>query len=250
LLPSYLEDYPLLISEDVFQLKPFEEALNFYLSKLSIKPRIIMMKKRCSYIVKDLVYINTPNNLPFNLIGNAKFKASYVTIDNRSIDYLRNSCINAIIDRPSKYLRFKKIFLYRNNCRRNYNQEEILRYLEAYEFTRLNLSELSFLDQVQVFYNADYIFGPTGAEWANLVFAKKGAKALCWMAEEAGDFSVFSTIAGIVDVNLKYVTYSADVKSTESLYSSKYHLDLNKIESIIKEFNFCKLDPVVYSSKS
>jgi capsular polysaccharide biosynthesis protein len=234
-LPSYIQNYPLLISEDVFQIKSFEETLEFYMSKLSNKPRIIVLKKICSYMVNDLVYINTPNSLPFNLLEGAQFKASYVAFDSRSINYLRNAALKEAFDGFSQRCQNKKIFFYRNNSRRNYNQDEVFSYLETYGFAKVNFSELSFLDQVRTIHNADYIIGPTGAEWTNLVFAQKGTKALCWMAQEISNFSAFSTIAGIIGVDLKYITYSAGVSSTASLYSAKYCIDLNMVELGLKE---------------
>jgi hypothetical protein len=45
------------------------------------------------------------------------------------------------------------------------------------------------------------------------------------MAEEYGGFAAFSTLAGIVGVDLNYHIYSTGLKSTAALYSHNYQLD-------------------------
>ena len=65
---------------------------------------------------------------------------------------------------------------------------------------------------------------------SNLIFCKSGAKGLCWMAEEFGDFSAYSNIAHIVGVDLQYVAYKAGVYSTGELYYQDYHIELSMIE--------------------
>lgn len=244
LLPSYLQDYPLLISEDVFQIKSFEEVLELYMNKLTIRPRIKVLKKLCSYVVNDLVYINSPNSLPFNLFGDGEYKASYVAFDNRSINFLRNSALTEAFNGLSQDCKYKKIFIYRNNSRRKYNQDEVFTYLEAYGFTKVNMSDLSFLDQVRIFHNAECIVGPTGAEWTNLVFARKGTRALCWMPQEAGNFSAFSTISGIVNVDLKYITYKAGSAGSKFIYSHKYCIDLNMVKLGLNELGVCNSEAI------
>ena len=114
---------------------------------------------------------------------------------------------------------------------RNYNQDEVFNYLSVFGFTKIFLEDLSFLEQVRTIYHADLIVGPTGAAWTNLIFCRSGARGLCWMADESGDFSAFSSIAGMVGVDLIYITYKSDVRSTRELYSKDYYIDLSMIEN-------------------
>ena len=72
--------------------------------------------------------------------------------------------------------------------------------------------------------------GPTGAAWTNLIFCKTGTKCLCWMAEEFGDFSAFSTIAEIVGADMQYISYKTGARSTDELYGRDYSVDVSKIE--------------------
>ena len=53
-------------------------------------------------------------------------------------------------------------------------------------FSILTLSDLSFIDQTKLFYNASEIVGLHGAGFANLVFCKPGTKILELKSDTAG----------------------------------------------------------------
>lgn len=238
-LPGHIQDFPLLISEEIFSVESLKETIMLFIKSQPRELQIILLKKDASYVVDELVYINAPNNLPFNLNGDAKFDISYVTIDSRSIEYLRrtaleSSPINCI---PQNYN--KKIFLCRKKDRgRNYNQDEVFNLLQLYGFIKLFMEDLSFQEQVRTVYQAEFIVGPTGAAWTNLIFSRPGTKALCWMAEEFGDFSSYSNIARIIGVDLRYITYKAGVRITGELYLQEYNIDLSLIELWLKKSGF------------
>lgn len=232
-LPEHYQKYPLLVSEDVVRIPSFKETLELFAKGCEL----IVLNKQLSYVVDELIYINSPNNLPFNLVGNQKFKCAYVTIDSLSIDYLRKVALQDALRMPAFSNYPKKIFLCRKSGLRNYNQDEVFDYLSAFGFTKIFMEDLSFLEQVRTVHHADFIVGPTGAAWTNLIFCKSGAKGLCWMADEFGDFSAYSSIAGMVGVDLRYLTYKAGVHSTSELYSKSYHIDLNMIEKGLSSFD-------------
>ena len=225
-LPEHYQKYPLLVSEDIERIPSFRDTLDIF----ARGHEIIVLSKELQYVVDELIYINSPNNLPFNLFGNQKFKCNYVTIDSLSIDYLRKIALQAALRTPPLSNYPKKIFLHRKSGLRNYNQDEVFNYLSEFGFTKIVMEDLSFLEQVRTIHHADYIVGPTGAAWTNLIFCRSGAKGLCWMANEFGDFSAYSSIAGMVGVDLRYLTYKADVRSTKELYSKGYYIDLRMIE--------------------
>jgi len=225
-LPEHYQMYPLLVSEDVVRIPSFRESLDIFAKG----HEIIVLSKELQYVVDELIYINSPNNLPFNLMGNNKFKCNYVAIDRLSIDYLRKFALQDALRTPAHSRCPRRIFLRRNSPLRSYNQDEVFNYLSMFGFTEVVMENLSFLEQVRMVHHADYIVGPTGAAWTNLIFCRPGAKALCWMAEEFGDFSAYSSIAGIVGVDLRYLTYKAGVHSTRELYSKGYYMELSMIE--------------------
>jgi capsular polysaccharide biosynthesis protein len=225
-LPEHYQKYPLLVSEDVVRIPSFKVTLDLF----ARGHEKIVLSKELSYVVDELIYINSPSNLPFNLVANQKFKCTYVTIDSLSIDYLRKIALQEALKTPTHLNYPKKIFLCRKSGLRNYNQDEVFSYLSEFGFTKIFMEDLSFLEQVRTVHHADSVVGPTGAAWTNLIFCKSGAKALCWMADEFGDFSAYSSIAGIVGVDLRYLTYKASVHSTGELYYKDYYIDIGMIE--------------------
>lgn len=225
-LPEQYQEYPLLVSEDIGRIPSFRDTLDIF----ARGHEIIVLRKELQYVVEKLIYINSPNNLPFNLFGNHKFKCSYATIDRVSIDYIRKTALEDALSIPALSNYHKKVFLRRKSKLRNYNQDEIFNYLSGLGFTGIFMEDLKFLEQVRTIHHADYIVGPTGAAWTNLIFCRSGAKGLCWMANEFGDFPAYSSIARMVGVDLRYLTYNAGVNSTRELYSKEYYIDLSMVK--------------------
>jgi len=234
-LPSPLKDYPLLVSEDVINIASFITTLDRIMPHHS---RVIMRNDQI-YCVDDLVWIDTPNNLPFNMKGNNIFKTDHCRIRSETIAWLRDSLMYSAAPRPPTSA--NRIFLKRKTIRRLYNQDEVEVFLQKYGFASVDMEELSFDEQVAVFSGAKWIVGPTGAAWTNLVFAQSNAIALCWMASGYGDFSAFSTLAGIVGVNMNYITYDVKIDSTGGLYSSNYAMKVEKIKNALHDLG---LDPI------
>ncbi len=229
LFPSEYKSYPLLISEDVMRIPSFKYTLELFAKN----HEVILLQNESSYRVDQLVYINSPNNLPFNLRRNKAIKKSHTTINPVSIKYLRGKVLGHILDIKESSIYPNKIFLCRKSGLRDYNQDEISQLLSTFGFIKIYLEDLEFKEQVKTIYHADFIVGPTGAAWTNLIFCQTGAKGICWMAEEASNFSAYSTIASIVGVDLLYVTYKAGVVSTTDLYSHEYNIDPNLIKQAL-----------------
>lgn len=225
-LPEHFQKYSLMVNADVVSIPSLKETLDLFAHGCEL----IVLNKHLSYVVDELVYINSPSNIPFNLVGNQKAKPSDCTIDSLSIDYVRKVALQNAQRLPALSNYPKKLFLCRKSGLRNYNQDEVFNYLAGFGYTKIFLEDISFLEQVKTIHQADFIVGPTGAAWTNLIFCRSDAKGLCWMADESGDFSAFSSIAGIVGVDLRYVTYKSDVRSTSELYSKGYYIDLSMIE--------------------
>jgi capsular polysaccharide biosynthesis protein len=103
----------------------------------------------------------------------------------------------------------KKLFLLRGNVgshnKRDYNEKEIYTYLQSKGYIGVKVEEYSFLEQVFLFNNADYIIGPSGAFWTNLIFCKAGVKAISWLPKKVSEFSVYSTIANYFGVEMKFI---------------------------------------------
>ena len=226
LLPPSYADYPLLISENVERISTFKETLDL----LSIDREIVMLKQDLSYVVRTLVYIDTPSNLPFNLRTGERYDLSYSHISGDSIRYIREAALERFKTLNQQEVTFsKRIFLCRKEERRKYNENEVFECLARLGFEKVYMGELSFDDQVAIVQQAEWIVGPTGASWTNLIFCQSGAKCLCWMAEESGDFSAFSTIAHLVGADMQYMTYKTGARSTVELYEKDYAVDVSEI---------------------
>lgn len=221
------QNFPLLVSEDIANIEPFHQALNF----ISNNTPIIMLDKKKTYFVSKLVHINSPNKCPFNLREGYRIRVSDFIIRDSSINFLRKQ-LNADWKTSAK-IGPKRIFFARQTGRRNYNQDEIYIIFERYGFTRVFMEELSLRDQIDMVANAEMIAGPTGAAWTNIIFCREGTKCLCWMADEYQDFSAYSNLARIVGADLCYLTHRTDAKSTGELYYMDYHLDPKQVEQVL-----------------
>lgn len=234
-LPARYQKFPLLVSDDVVSIPSFAYTLSIF----APERKIVVLDKNKSYIVNRLIFITSPNNLPFNIIANNKFNIANVTLDNLSIDFIRKTVLAKELTGCASESYPQKIFFCRKAERRNYNQDEVFALLSKYDFVKMFMEDLTFTEQVRTVYHAEFIVGPTGAAWTNLLFCRPGTKALCWMAEEIGNFSGFSTLAGLVDVDLRYLTYKSGVEQVSDIFCQDYIIDINAIEKGLE--NFVKL---------
>jgi capsular polysaccharide biosynthesis protein len=226
-LDEEYQAFPLLVSEDVNHISSFREALDLLLKDQPL----VMLKKNKTYRVGSLVYINAPNNLPFNLRRKEKTRVSDAFIRPDSINYLRERLL--VISGNNLNFNTKRIFFARRTNRRNYNQDEVFAVFEKEGFMKVFMEDLSLREQIDLMSNAEIIAGPTGAAWTNLIFCTEGTKCFCWMAEEFKEFSGYSNLAYIVGADLRYITYKAGTQSSRDLYELAYHLDIKKIENAL-----------------
>lgn len=222
-------EYPLLVSEDVMKIKNFKEILDI----LVPGRELIYLSKEKQYLLVDMIYITTPNNIPFNQLPNYKLNAKHFLISSSSIKFIRDSILKQIfVEEKEKSF---KIFLKRKEIRRLYNQDEVERILLDRGFTSIKCEDLSFIEQVTIFNKANFIIGPTGAAWTNIIFSKSGAKSLCWMPQGISDFSAYSTLAKFAGVDLRYIYYNSDSKSTGEFYHKDYNININDFKNALHE---------------
>ncbi len=98
------------------------------------------------------------------------------------IFWLRNK-YKHLIDKKIKFPR--KIYIDRSDSinskygeRIIKNEEEIKELLKKKDFYSFTLSNLSFKDQINLFYNCSVVIGLHGAGFSNLIFCKKGTKII------------------------------------------------------------------------
>ncbi|EKU54480.1 PF04577 domain protein [Acinetobacter sp. WC-323] len=96
------------------------------------------------------------------------------------------------------------------------------------------MEDYDFNEQVAIFNNAEFIVGPSGAAWSNIIFCSSGCKAISWLPNHLAKFSIFSTLATLNDCDLKFITTSSD--NPNDIHSS-YYLDLEEIKKLYKNFD-------------
>ena len=97
--------------------------------------------------------------------------------------WLRNSFLNEKIMLDNKSP--EKIYIDRSDAKSNHsefrkiiNEKEIIQKLIAEGYKTIRLADLSFVDQIKIFYNAKKIIGLHGAGFANLIFCKPNTDIL------------------------------------------------------------------------
>ncbi len=225
-LPEQYAGYPVLISKHS-QTIPSIRAL---IESIGIDRPFVYLDTLPTYKVDDLLFITAPNNM----IPNFKNSVGNLTNSNfarpESVEFLRQHAMSLTQDIDATTLP-KRVFLARKGFLRRYNQAEVINLLQPYGFVSVAMEELDVSQQVALMANAEVIIGPTGAAWTNIMFASKGAQALCWMAEEYGDLSCFSNLATIVGVDMEFITYPTGAHDSRELYYKGYHLDVGQVKA-------------------
>ena len=122
---------------------------------------------------------------PYNLLNDPLLDS--LDIPQWIINFLKNKFLNNFDYFDKNY---KKIFINRkdgNTFRFIENENEVEEFLKQKNFHSLTLSNYSFLEQIKIFNNAEYIVGLHGAGFANSIFCKPKTKILELKAETAGD---------------------------------------------------------------
>ena len=171
------------------------------------------------------------------------FKDSYVDTENIKtwiLLWLRDKFVNKSV--KNNKLTNKKIYIDRNNSDLNKisersitNENEIKKYLLENDFISVNLSEINFIEQVDLFSQAECVVGLHGAGFANLVFCPPETKVVELKSADIGP--VIENITKKVDLN-----YCSVVGKTTS--SPKYnfrnqqgniHVPINDLKKILEK---------------
>lgn len=221
------KNYPILISDKVLEIESFKSIINIFFNGYQVK----YLNDTYIYEIKEAWYLTSPNsNLP-NIKCGTKFEIRHTKLRLESVQFLRNKCFDYVLNSPRVEKIYNKIFIKRKSDLRGYNQDEIVNCATKYGFHCVYFEELSFVEQVKTMQYADYVIGPTGAAWTNLVFSKEGAKGLIWMGSNWGNISMFSTLAKMVNFDLNYIVYD----SLSDDYHEKFELDLCLFEDNLKQ---------------
>jgi capsular polysaccharide biosynthesis protein len=131
-------------------------------------------------LIKSLVFHLFDNKLEVNKIPGYLRNRGLITkaLDYDLIKYKINDDFIKYIRqfREKKEQKLNKILIKRHS---RYISEEIVSFLlNDRGFVEIELEKYSFFDQINLFYNAEYIIGPHGAGLTNMLFADKSTKIL------------------------------------------------------------------------
>lgn len=192
----------------------------FHLETLNI----LGFKENKLYRMKDGIHIQCENLFVPSL--------SLISIPKWKCDFLKK----LFIPNNSNNNKQRLIYITRNDAlyRKIYNEKEVESYLKGIGFEIINMSEFSFLEQVQICSEARVVVGPHGAGLSNTVFCQN-AKILeiCSPSYNSGSFWALSNQVG----NEYYYILGEDVsgKSPPQWRDFKINMEdlINVVEKIV-----------------
>jgi len=185
-----LEDsIPVLVPPAVERVAQFRELLEL----LAPSRRFVVMRDDRMYACQKLHYLTAPTLMPINLREDCLPQASDLYIDKASLLEVRRKALHHY-RRDAEGAQGTRLFLTRQTDYRRYNQDQLVDAASQFGFVSIDLGSLSLAEQVRQFWGADFIIGPTGAAWTNLLFARPGAAALYWIWEEYQDFAPWAAL--------------------------------------------------------
>jgi len=153
----------------------------------------------------------------------------------QAISLLRESFLPAALQKPGKE---KRQYLYvartGGTHRAIVNEAEVIHALEDLGFDIVYPGNMSFIDQIALFANASIIVGPTGAQMANIAFAKRGCKvAVLAPVTRNANYFLFAQISQHLDQVFSIV--GGEPAKPSDLHSS-YKVDVDALRNLIAHY--------------
>lgn len=222
--PEYI-NYPIILSAYVRDIPQFNELCSIFFKNR----QLIYVDSEELVDVQELIFPSFCNKIPPNYRNIYKCKTKDVVFDFKSLDYLRDNILGYA--QKYKYNSPKKIFISRRSTKwRSYNEDEILEVVQEYGFIVVYPEELTYLQQICLFRDAEYIIAASGAALTNIIACSKGCKMLVFVSSRL-DLSVFSTIADFCEVDMMYM----EGKITDSIgVQSNFIVNTNKLNTYLE----------------
>lgn len=221
-------DVPLLVDRSILAIPSLRKLVDYMLqgAKRVIIPVDIGQLYHCKklYYIDHLHYI-IPHHRKLSIKPNERSYYDYELIKQQRELLLKHK---EDLDSPTR------IFLTRaNSASRLYNEEEIYDVIKEWGFVKVAPEKLSLEEQINLFYNAKYIIGGSGAAFSNIIFCQSNCNILCFRAIQSNDGTpIFKTIANVNNSNFWH--YSADKINNSSVHSD-YYISPDKFKIVIKQ---------------
>jgi hypothetical protein len=216
---------PILIPEEATSIATFVDTLNLF----SGGREIILLSSKYAYRVENLVWIDSCVLSPFNFRDKVWPEPGDCRFHGDALRYFRQAVLERVPIRNYKGPR--RVFLARPKGRRSYNESDVVNVIRKFGIIPVSMETLSFSEQVNIFNNAEFVVGPTGAAWANILFGRSDGRALCWMPSNFSAWSSFSDLAGIAGVDMRYIwTQPVHAINSSELSNAQYQIDIQLLE--------------------
>lgn len=150
------------------------------------------------------------------------------------VEYIRNKLLTSAMRHQNNYNFDKRIFISRQDAafRKILNEDEVFDLLQLHGFKRFYLTQLSILEQILLFYNAEIIVGSLGSGLTNVLFCNTQTKIIeLYQARRDCTIWNLSQMAGIKDHHCIKTTEFIDAR--EGQYDTAIPLEI--IQQVIKE---------------
>lgn len=213
----------------------FKYILEVLTQHLNIKLHYLDTDEK--FFVKDLYYINAFNLTIYNYIDLPKVYKPSTIFNKILLDKLKSKFLK--LKNSNKKINESKIYILRNEQsvsdynKRSYNEREIFEFFETQGFIGVYPDKLSIVEQIDLFGNATFIVGPSGAAWTNLLFCQAGTKAISWLPQQLQNFDTFSSLANLYEVDMRFIKYATKNKN----FHSSYQLALTEVINLYNLMN-------------
>ncbi|MBL1219258.1 glycosyltransferase family 61 protein [Chryseobacterium sp. L7] len=208
----------IIVDEDVQKVENLKDLLMFFLKDYKI---LFLNHDKNYYQFKKLWHITSNNYAVPNIMPGMTYEAGFTKLSKSSLQYLRKTAFDNLDLAKVHIQPVKRIFISRRSQYRKYNEEEIFGLAQKHGFEEVFFEDLNIHEQIYLINNAEYIIGPSGAAWTNVLFANAGAKGLSWFSSVWGNFAIFSTLAKEVGFDLFFYIYPQDDEG----FHEDYRLD-------------------------
>jgi capsular polysaccharide biosynthesis protein len=198
--------------------------------------KVYVLSPVISVKVKKLHLISVSGYIPFGFRGTIDREALHGKYSPVALASVRELAIESIKGEQVQKALPRKFFIRRkSSSRRLLNQDQIEEMVLAEGFSIISPEELTFLEQVRLFNEAESIIGPTGAAFANVIFCNPSAKVTILIAENPETaYFYWPKLASVAGARLSYVLGRVEGDASEGVHRD-FSISTETMGSFLKE---------------
>lgn len=230
-----LIDY-IVVNERVREVESFASSLTIVMAYYKIDTPIKYVNVNTAIYFDEVLYITTFNHVLFN--SRDKYNQDYCYFSKENLLDLSRIFTFDVDYNITLKDKFPSIFFIKRGRgisgynKRNYNEDEIVGVVSHLNIKCIYIEDYSFVEQVKLFSNAKLIIAPSGAFFTNLIFCKKNTSIISWLTPNLSDFSVYSTISHLFDLDMNFIL--AEQSQNEGIHG-EYYLNPNEFRNFLSQ---------------